>query len=162
MRVVASFTNHPCAPNTNPSTHPTKVRLEFLRALGDWMLRLRERSDHEGRLLPFVLAGLVDESPAVAAESVQLLEALGEQYEREHEQEVKELLLYCPEEEAGGACDNEASQEASSLDDSSRALEAVTASLRLGARLLVQGNAGRLLAPLCAELSGWQAGTRVR
>lgn len=42
-----------------------QVRLEFLMVVGDWMLTLRERSDHEGRLLPFLLAGLVDETPQV-------------------------------------------------------------------------------------------------
>jgi hypothetical protein len=42
-----------------------QVRLEFLRVVGDWMLHLRERADHEGRLLPYVLAALVDEAPQV-------------------------------------------------------------------------------------------------
>jgi hypothetical protein len=42
-----------------------QVRLEFLRVLGDWMLRLRERLDHEQRLLPYVLSALSDESPGV-------------------------------------------------------------------------------------------------
>lgn len=46
---------------------PAQVRTEFLHMIGDWMLRLRERCDHEGRLLPFVLAGLVDECPQVRA-----------------------------------------------------------------------------------------------
>lgn len=46
--------------------HALQVRLEFLRVVGDWMLRLRERSDHEGRLLPYILAGLVDEAPQVS------------------------------------------------------------------------------------------------
>jgi hypothetical protein len=35
--------------------------------VGDWMLRLPERVDHEGRLLPFLLAGMVDEGPQVRA-----------------------------------------------------------------------------------------------
>jgi hypothetical protein len=42
-----------------------QVRLEFLRMLGDWMLHLRERLDHEPRLLPYLLSALGDESPAV-------------------------------------------------------------------------------------------------
>ena len=35
--------------------------------VGDWMLRLRERTDHEGRLLPYILAGLVDDTPQVGS-----------------------------------------------------------------------------------------------
>jgi hypothetical protein len=132
-----------------PPNAPAQVRLEFVRVVGDWMLRLRERSDHEGRLLPYVLAALVDDAPAVAAEAAALLEDLGQQYEEEHAQEVRELRAYCLDELADGeaACPLPA---------------ALGGRLRLGARLLVRGNAGRLLAPLCADLSSWQAGPRVR
>ena len=44
--------------------HPA-VRREFLSLLGDWMTGLRERLDHEARLLPYVLSALNDEAPEI-------------------------------------------------------------------------------------------------
>jgi hypothetical protein len=43
-----------------------QVRLEWLRCVGDWMLNLRERVDHEPRLLPYALSALCDDSPQVS------------------------------------------------------------------------------------------------
>lgn len=34
--------------------------------IGDWMLNLRERIDHEPRLLPFVISAVNDENPVVS------------------------------------------------------------------------------------------------
>jgi hypothetical protein len=39
--------------------------MEFLRMLGDWMINLRERMDHEPRLMPYVISALNDVSPAI-------------------------------------------------------------------------------------------------
>ena len=36
-----------------------QVRREFIATLGDWMTTLVERTDHEPRLLPYVLSALV-------------------------------------------------------------------------------------------------------
>lgn len=43
----------------------SQVRMEFLRMLGDWMLHLNERMDHEQRLMPYLLSALNDESPQI-------------------------------------------------------------------------------------------------
>jgi hypothetical protein len=42
-----------------------QVRLAFLGMVGNWLLTLRERMDHQPRLLPYLLSGLCDESPSV-------------------------------------------------------------------------------------------------
>lgn len=42
-----------------------QVRLAFLGMVGSWLLTLRERLDHQPRLLPYLLSGLCDESPVV-------------------------------------------------------------------------------------------------
>jgi hypothetical protein len=42
-----------------------QVRLAFLGMVGNWLLTLRERLDHQPRLLPYLLSGLCDESPAI-------------------------------------------------------------------------------------------------
>lgn len=144
-------------------TRARQVRLEFARVVGDWMLRLRERADHEGRLLPFLLAALVDEAPAVGAEAARLLDALGAQYEAEHEADVRELEAYCPEALAGPSAGPDGGGAEGAADSDGWLPPALRgATPRAGARLLVQGNAGRLLAPLCAELSSWQAAPRER
>lgn len=51
-----------------------QVRLAFLDLVGNWLLALPERSDHQARLLPYLLNGLCDESPAtVEASGVRML-----------------------------------------------------------------------------------------
>ena len=49
------------------STDPQPlVRLELLRTIGDWLLHLPERKDHEKWLMPYVMSALNDtESPQV-------------------------------------------------------------------------------------------------
>lgn len=44
-----------------------QVRLAWLRCVGDWMLNLRERVDHESRLMPYALSALDDPHPQVRA-----------------------------------------------------------------------------------------------
>ena len=74
-----------------------QVRREFIATLGDWMTTLVERTDHEPRLLPYVLSALVDESDDVRRDATALMDRLGEQYEREHEKELKSTMTYMPE-----------------------------------------------------------------
>jgi len=62
--------------------------------VGNWMLTLRERLDHEPRLLPYILSGLCDDAPAVVEAAAAVLEQLGRQYEQEHEKDVADLLHF--------------------------------------------------------------------
>jgi hypothetical protein len=62
--------------------------------IGNWLLTLRERRDHEARLLPYVLSGICDDSPAVVESALQLLDQLGQQYEKEHEADLADLLRF--------------------------------------------------------------------
>lgn len=78
-----------------------QVRLAFLDMIGNWLLTLRERRDHEARLLPYVLSGICDESPAVVEAALQLLEQLGQQYEREHEADLADTLRFADKMEGG-------------------------------------------------------------
>lgn len=71
-----------------------QVRLAFLDCIGNWMLTLRERRDHEARLLPYILSGICDESPAVVQAALQFLDKLGQQYEQEHEAELADMLRF--------------------------------------------------------------------
>lgn len=57
----------PSACACHPAAACRQVRLEFLRTISDWMLNLRERVDHEPRLLPYALSALNDACPQVRA-----------------------------------------------------------------------------------------------
>jgi hypothetical protein len=79
----------------------SQVRLAFLDMVGNWMLTLRERRDHEPRLLPYVLSGMCDESPAVVDAALQILDQLGQQYEQEHDSELADQLRFASRLECG-------------------------------------------------------------
>jgi len=61
---------------------PLQVRLAFVGMIGNWLLSLRERRDHEPRLLPYLLSGLCDDHPGVVGAAVELLDQLGQLYEK--------------------------------------------------------------------------------
>ncbi|WIA41829.1 hypothetical protein OEZ86_009159 [Tetradesmus obliquus] len=162
--------------------HHPQVRLAFLGMVGSWLLTLRERLDHQPRLLPYLLSGLCDESPAVVQAAVQLLEQLGEQYEQEHENDLADLIRF------GGQAQhaNEAAF-LQALQQGAVAYKAATAAAgqsthseeepnaaaavfivpgpfsqrpRIGSRLVISNNFSVALHALCAELSSWQSGPR--
>jgi hypothetical protein len=57
------------------------VRVEFLTMLGEWLLKLPERRDHEQRLLPYVISLVNDEVDSISTRALEIMEALGAQYE---------------------------------------------------------------------------------
>ena len=59
------------------------MRAEFLEALGDWLLNLPERNDHDQRLLPYVLSFHGDELESISARAVEIMEAIGAQHEKD-------------------------------------------------------------------------------
>ena len=84
------------------------------------------------------------------------MDALGAQYEQEHESEVQELQVYAPEKVQ---CSSTGPHMCGAWLAPALALAATP---RLGVQLLVQSNVRRLLVPLCADLSSWQAAPRER
>ncbi|PNH12703.1 HEAT repeat-containing protein 2, partial [Tetrabaena socialis] len=153
--------------------HPM-VRREFLAVLADWLTALRERMDHEARLLPYVLSGLNDEVPEIQADAVALLERLGVQYEADHEKDLKEMLPYLPEEahgigwQAAGAAGYMYGGAAAGEEtvNGGRAVFVLPGPLRsrprLGARRLVQSNFSRIVHPLSDEVTSWLLESRRR
>lgn len=151
--------------------------------IGNWMLALRERTDHEARLLPYLLSGLCDESPVVVQAALQLLDQLGQQYEKEHAKDLEDAVRF-----ADAAADASQARflaamkqgttvyspacgdEAASSDTSSSQCPSGAATFRLpgpfaarprlGSRLLVRNNFGSSLSALCGDLSSWQSGPR--
>jgi hypothetical protein len=54
-----------------------QVRESFIKACGEWIIRLPDRYDHHGRCIPYVLTGLFDEHPDVRRLSYEILEEAG-------------------------------------------------------------------------------------
>ncbi|KXZ56414.1 hypothetical protein GPECTOR_1g369 [Gonium pectorale] len=154
-------------------SHPA-VRREFLSVLADWMTGLRERLDHEARLLPFVLSALNDESPEIQADAVALLERLGVQYEKDHEKDLKDTLTYLPEEahgigwQAPGAAGFVYGSVTAGEEtvNGGRAVFVLPGPLRsrprIGTRRLVQSNFGRIVGALSEEITSWMLEARRR
>jgi hypothetical protein len=69
--------------------------------IGDWVLHLRERLDHEQRLMPYIISGLSDPHPPNAEAAMELLENLGQLRLKDKEKEMKDPLHYLPEEAHG-------------------------------------------------------------
>lgn len=49
----------------------------FIKACGEWMIRLEDRYDHHGRVIPYVLTGLFDDHPDIRRLSYEILEEAG-------------------------------------------------------------------------------------
>ena len=153
----------PCAP----------VRLAFVHTLGDWMTTLVERTDHEPRLLPYVMSAAADEAPEVRDAALALLTALGAQYEKEHEKDLKATMTYAPEHfgapEALGVfeteTDSDSTEEATFLRAEPRVLAyppPFASRPGLGVRVLVKNHFPSVVNPILAEMMGWQEDARVR
>jgi hypothetical protein len=117
------------------------VRARLLHTLCAWLLRLPERADHAPLLLPYVLAGLSDEAPEVAAAAVAAVDALGEAAECDRADELREAAAYGVQTlppPIGGR------------------------PLRDGARLLVRQHLGAVLPGCVADLRAWTEDVRPR
>jgi hypothetical protein len=68
-----------------------------VRVAGDWCVNLWERMDHETRLIPYILTGVSDCAPAVQLAALRYMDAVGAQYEKEKEKELKDTIYYNPE-----------------------------------------------------------------
>ena len=142
-----------------------QTRLAFVETLRDWMTTLVERTDHESRLLPYVLSAMSDENDRVATEAARLLEDLGAQYEREHEKELKTTMAYMPEYYGGGPGGGAGGGEEGTAADSEDAFvlpRPFAARPRLGARILAKNNFAATVNPTIAEMGGWQEEHRAR
>ena len=132
-----------------------QVRLEFVKMLGDWMTTLTERTDHEPRLLPYVISAVADSDQKVQKYALQLINQLGAQYESEHEKDLKPTMVYMPEH--FGSSGSGISEYIIQMYP-----EPFVGRPRLGARVLVKNNFPSVVNPILAEIGGWQADARVR
>ncbi|GMF21557.1 unnamed protein product [Phytophthora fragariaefolia] len=125
------------------------VRRAFFAMISDWMVNLPDRYDHESRLLPYLLSAVSDEDPLISQDAVKTLAVLGEQYEREHGEEVIEIKQY------GVDGKNPTYNYHAQLP-----APFIAGRPSLGTRLFVRGRARRFLNPILRELANWQEATR--
>ncbi|KAH7291984.1 hypothetical protein KP509_29G045100 [Ceratopteris richardii] len=122
------------------------VREALLKAVAHWLLQLPERREHEIRLLPYVLNGLIDENTEMQELAFDMMELIGQQYERENEDEVRDIKQYLIE-------------DIDTVGISDKGFELPTFLKRrpcLGARIMVKRSFSIILQALGADIQAWQ------
>lgn len=157
-----------------------QVRVAFLQMIGDWLLHLPERVDHESRLLPYLLSALHDDDQQVRGQAWRLLEEVGGQYEKEHEKDLRDLIQYFPEHLQTSVLGGKAPRVVYAREYGSKETEkehaggqtrdmhiqgqlhpiAMPSNIptrpRWGTRMVVQSNFERMVKAICNELTSWQ------
>ena len=72
------------------------VRCQLQYVIADWLLRLPDKYDHEGRLAPYLLSGLNDTNVELQSFCLETLNQLGRAYAAENQDDVSllEMILY--------------------------------------------------------------------
>ncbi|KAI5072204.1 hypothetical protein GOP47_0012310 [Adiantum capillus-veneris] len=133
------------------SDRSIKVREALLRTVTRWLLELPERREHEIRLLPYVLNGFIDENKELQGLAFDMMECIGQQYERENEDEVKDVKQYLTEDIEILAILKNGFQLPSFLKYRPC----------LGARIMVKRSFSIMLQALAADIQAWQQEPRL-
>jgi len=72
----------------------TTVREFFIRCLGDWLIDLPDRYDHEPRLVPYIVSGLFDPDDEIKISTYEIIEEIGAQQEREREKDFRDIKQF--------------------------------------------------------------------
>jgi hypothetical protein len=73
------------------SDRSTQVRECFYKTIGDILIRLPDKIDHEGRLFPYMITGLFDANDNIQQTCFEIIEELGMRYEEEYEEKLREV-----------------------------------------------------------------------
>lgn len=130
----------------------TLVRETFYKTLANWLLKLPDKVDHEGRILPYMLSALNDPNDNIQDLAFELIEEMGIDYEEREEEKVRDKKQYA-------------------LDSAwTNGGEFVSLELprpfkhrpRLGARQVIKSYIRRYLQAIYKELSDWILENRAR
>lgn len=69
-----------------------------MEALGDWLMHLDERIDHQGRLLPYLVSALTDSHEPIRQRALEHIDDIGALYEKDNEKDLKDIVYYLPAE----------------------------------------------------------------
>ena len=129
------------------SDRSTIVRQCFYKTIGDLLMRLPDKFDHEGRLFPYLISGLYDPLDSVKTVTFEVLEDLGESHEQENEEKFRDRkqLGFHEEWTLGGL-----------IKDSQVDLPfPIVHRPRLGARVMVRSYVRRYIKAIYKEMSDW-------
>jgi hypothetical protein len=139
------------------------VRIAFYNMMADWMLTLPERFDYETLMFPYFLAGLADVLPQVQQLVLDTIDRIGELYEQDNEEKLKDQLQYGAAADAKVLNITDETNGSGSSDDTVYRLPApFTKRPRLGARLVVHRFVPRLMQGILGELDDWKLQTRAK
>eukprot|EP01038_Epipyxis_sp_PR26KG_P013352 gene13352-17908_t len=129
------------------------VREKLAEFLTKLLTEIKDRYDHQTRLLPYLLDLLTDENESVSSIAMKCLQICGMQYEEEHQNEIIERRQYGVD---GNELNNFNNEKLLPypFDKIGRP--------RIGIRLYVRGNTKRFLNALINELTNWVAPTRMK
>lgn len=130
----------------------TIVRETFYKTLASWLLRLPDKVDHEGRILPYMISALNDPNDNIQDLAFDLLEEMGMDYEEREEAKIRETKQYALEPEWTN------NREFIGLP----LPRPFKHRPRLGARIVVKSYTNRYLKAVYKELSDWIIENRQR
>ncbi|XP_006859949.1 PREDICTED: HEAT repeat-containing protein 2 [Chrysochloris asiatica] len=119
-----------------------QVRQAVTTVVGSWLLELRDRYSFFHKLIPLLLSSLDDELPEIRQSAAGLWEQIGQQWQKENEDDLKDKLDFA------------------TLPPPHYPLQENRPGL--GCRELVFRNLSKILPGLCQDLTDWVVGTRVK
>ena len=128
------------------------VRETFYKTIANWLLKLPDKKDHEGRLFPYILSGLNDKDADVQKLCFELIEEMGEQFEEEEEEKFRDKKQY--------DFDTEWTLGRKEFDIPFP--HPIAHRPRLGSRTIVKGYTRRYLHALYREITDWLKDGRER
>jgi len=66
------------------------VRECFYRTIGDMLMRLPDRADHEAQLFPYIISGLYDQNDTICSLVFEIIEELGQAHEEINEAKFRD------------------------------------------------------------------------
>jgi len=133
----------------------SSVREAFYDLLRSWLTELTERLDYEGKLLPYLISGVMDDIPSLQSFCMEAIETIGYLWEKDQANDEK-FLQY---KRYGHKTELNMHAEAVS-----RLLPPPFCGKRpsYGARVTVRGEMRRVIKPIVAELEDWKEENRRR
>ena len=125
----------------------TVVRECFYRTIGDLLMRLPDREDHQGQLFPYMISGLYDKNDTICSLVFEILEELGLNHEETNEEKFRERKQLGFNEE--WTLDGRIKHDQSDLPFP------IAHRPRLGARVLVRSYVRRYIKAIFHELDDW-------
>lgn len=132
----------------------TQVRECFYKTMGDMLLRLPDKVDHEGRLFPYLISGLFDPNDNIQQTCFEIIEELGMRYEEEYEEKLREVKQF--------GFQSEWTFDGLVKDNKITLPFPIAHRPRLGSRCIVRQYVRRFITSLYIEINDWLVTSRER